>query len=59
MAKNRSLTEPAAGDFAAREFAEIGKNNRYVRAMSYTTGAVRRRSHVSPDGVKRHLAAIR
>jgi len=57
--ENRSLTEPAVDDFAARQFAGINMINRDVRAMNYMEMAVRRRSHVSPDGVKRHLAAIR
>ena len=57
--EDRSLTELAVDNFAARESAGSEMINSYVRATEYITGAARRRSHVSPDGVKRHLAAIR
>ena len=50
--------ELAADDFAARQYAGIDMISRYVPAMNYMELTVRRRSHVSPDGVKRHLAAI-
>jgi len=57
--ENRSLTEGAVDDFAARQYVENDMINRYVRAMNYMELTVRRRSHVSPDGVKRHLAPVR
>ena len=38
------LTEGAVDDFAARQYAENDVISRYVRAMNYTTKAVRRRS---------------
>ena len=59
LGEHRSLAEPAAGECAARESAEILLNNRYVRAMNFMELTVGRRSHVSPDGVKHQLAAIR
>jgi len=42
--KSLKLTEPAVGDFAARQYAENDMVNRYVRATNYMELAVRRRS---------------
>ena len=46
MPANQSLklTEVAVDEFAARQFAEIEMNNKYVRAMNYMEITVRRRS---------------
>ena len=38
------LTEPAVGDFAARQYAENDMISRYVRAINYMELADRRRS---------------
>jgi len=46
--------EIAVDDFAARESSGIEMISGYVRAMNYMELTVRRRSHVSPDGAKRH-----
>ena len=58
-AESIKLTEVAVNDFAARQCAENEMISRYVRAMNYLEQAVRRRSHVSLGGVRRHLAPVR
>jgi len=47
--KRLKLTEPAAGECAARQSAGVPMIDKYVRAMNYIAGTDRRRS----------LAAIR